>query len=87
MGIDRTNDTFKVVCLNPMGVKLFDLTGDRNSVTPRDVIPALANYGDLPRAVGGLRDLLPGRVGWRPRPAHRDEPGEDGYCPALFMSQ
>ena len=52
VGIDRTNDTFKVVCLNPMGVKLFDLTGDRNSVTPQDVIPALANYGDLPRAVG-----------------------------------
>jgi hypothetical protein len=35
-----------------MGVKLFDLTGDRKSVTPQDVIPALANYGDLPRAVG-----------------------------------
>ena len=64
VGIDRTNGTFKVVCLNPMGVKLFDLTGDRDSVTSHDVIAALANYGDLPRAVGDdIRrvyfDLLP----------------------------
>ena len=50
--VDRENSLFKVVCLNPMGVQLFALTGDRKSTVTESVMPALLQYGDLPSAVG-----------------------------------
>ena len=50
--IDRKSDIFKVVCLNPIGVQLFELTGDRNTIATQNVMPALLQYGDLPTAVG-----------------------------------
>jgi hypothetical protein len=50
--INRQDKTFKVVCLNPMGVKLFELEGDRNSIVTHYAIAALTQYGDLPAAVG-----------------------------------
>jgi outer membrane biogenesis lipoprotein LolB len=50
--IDRQNSTFKVVCLNPLGVQLFELSGDRNTVVTHNAMPALMQYGDLPTAVG-----------------------------------
>lgn len=50
--INRQSGIFKVVCLNPMGVQLFELTGDRNTIATQNVMPALLQYGDLPTAVG-----------------------------------
>ena len=62
--INRQNSVFKVVCLNPMGVQLFELSGDRNNIVTHNAMPALMEYGDLPTAVGNdIRkiyfDLLP----------------------------
>jgi len=50
--VDRKGQTFKVACLNPMGVQLFELSGDRNGIVPHNVLPVLMEYGDLPTAVG-----------------------------------
>ena len=50
--INRQNGMFKVVCLNPLGVQLFELSGDGNTIVTHNVMPALMEYGDLPTAVG-----------------------------------
>jgi hypothetical protein len=50
--INRQNGLFKVVCLNPLGVQLFELSGDRDSIVTHSAMPALMKYGDLPTAVG-----------------------------------
>lgn len=50
--INRQNGIFRVVCLNPLGVQLFELSGDRNSIETHFVMPAMMEYGDLPKAVG-----------------------------------
>ena len=50
--INRQDSTFKVVCLNPLGVQLFELSGDRNNIVTHNAMPALMQYGDLPTAVG-----------------------------------
>lgn len=52
LDIDRSAGVFKVVCLNPMGVKLFELSGDRHSVTNHYTIAAFARYGDVTSTVG-----------------------------------
>jgi hypothetical protein len=52
LDIDRRNNVFSVACLNPMGVKLFELSGDRNSITNRYTIAALNRYGDITTVVG-----------------------------------
>lgn len=50
--VNRQNSLFKVVCLNPMGVQLFELSGDRDTIVTHSALPALMQYGDLPTAVG-----------------------------------
>jgi hypothetical protein len=50
--INRLTSQFKVVCLNPMGVQLFELSGDRDTIVTHNAMPALMKYGDLPTAVG-----------------------------------
>lgn len=50
--INRQNNLFKVVCLNPLGVQLFELSGDRDNIVTHNALPALMKYGDLPTAVG-----------------------------------
>ena len=50
--IDRKNELLKVVCLNPMGVKLFELSGDRDKVENHYTIAALSRFGDITTAVG-----------------------------------
>jgi len=62
--IDRSKGTFRVICLNPMGVKLFDLSGDQNSTTTNFAIEPMAKYGEIGAAVAAdIRriyfDLLP----------------------------
>ncbi|HUI45022.1 MAG TPA: hypothetical protein VL122_03375 [Nitrospirota bacterium] len=62
--INRRDDLFKVVCLNPMGVKLFELAGNRDRIVPVYSIAAFSKYGDIASAVGAdIRriyfDLIP----------------------------
>lgn len=62
--VDRKNSSFKVVCLNPLGVQLFELSGDRHTIVTHNVLPVLMEHGDLPTAVGSdIRkiyfDLIP----------------------------
>jgi hypothetical protein len=63
--INRADRVFKVAGMNPMGIKLFEISGDQNSVTSHYSIPGFSRYGDLASAVGNdIRriyfDLVPG---------------------------
>ena len=63
--INRADRVFKVAGMNPMGIKLFELSGDQNSVTTRYSIANFTRYGDIAAAVGNdIRrmyfDLVPG---------------------------
>jgi Protein of unknown function (DUF3261) len=63
--INRADGVFKVAGMNPMGIKLFELSGDQNSVTTRYSIANLTRYGDIAAMVGNdIRrmyfDLVPG---------------------------
>lgn len=63
--IDRPARTFRIVCLNPLGVKLFELSGDAEHTEAHFVMPALLDQGgDFAGTVGeDIRriyfDLLP----------------------------
>jgi len=62
--IDSKNRTFKVACLNPMGVKLFEISGNDLGVMTTYAVAALAKYEELGATVGNdIRriyfDLLP----------------------------
>jgi len=50
--VNRELKTFAVSCLNPVGVKLFELTADKDSVKTNFVLKELLRRGDLPRVVG-----------------------------------
>ncbi len=50
--VDRDKKIFAVSCLNPVGIKLFELSGDSNSVKPGFVLKELLKKGDLPGVVG-----------------------------------
>jgi hypothetical protein len=52
LDINRRDGLFKVACLNPMGVKLFELSGDEKSVTNLYTIAAFNRYGDITTVVG-----------------------------------
>jgi len=62
--LDLENNTFQVSCMNPVGIKLFELTGNRSQIKSTFVLKELLQRGDLPTAVGeDIRriyfDLLP----------------------------
>ena len=62
--IDRKNESFRVVCLNPMGVKLFDLSGDKKGTITNFAIEPMAKQGDIAALVAAdIRriyfDLIP----------------------------
>ena len=50
--LDLENNTFKVSCMNPVGIKLFELTGNRHEIKSNFVLKELLQRGDLPQAVG-----------------------------------
>jgi len=65
--LNAIRHTFHVACLNPMGVKLFELSGDDRGVSTGYILEPLAKYGDIGAAVGGdIRriyfDLVPSRT-------------------------
>ena len=49
--IDTHQKIFTVVCLNPMGVKLFELSGDANDVECRFALEGFTRQGDFAQAV------------------------------------
>ena len=50
--LDLENNTFQVSCMNPVGIKLFELTGNRDTVKSTFVLKELLQRGDLPQTVG-----------------------------------
>ena len=50
--VNTGKKTFAVSCMNPVGVKFFELSGDSNSVKPVFVLPFLSHKGDVPGVVG-----------------------------------
>lgn len=51
--IDRPAQTFRIVCLNPMGVKLFELSGDALRTEAHFVLPPLLEHGgDFAATIG-----------------------------------
>jgi hypothetical protein len=63
--INRPDGVFRVAGMNPMGVKLFELSGDQHGVTSQYTIADFSRYGDIAAAVGNdIRriyfDLVPG---------------------------
>jgi len=63
--LDLTDGSFQVSCMNPVGIKLFELTGNRKEIDSNFVLKELLQKGDLPKVVGeDIRriyfDMLPG---------------------------
>jgi hypothetical protein len=52
LGANKRLKTFSLSCLNPAGIKLFELSGDEDSITANYVLKELLSKGDLPQAVG-----------------------------------
>jgi hypothetical protein len=50
--INRAERVFKVAGMNPMGVMLFEFSGNQDSVTTQYAIAAFTKYGDIASAVG-----------------------------------
>lgn len=52
LSLDARDRTFSLSCMNPLGVKLFEISGDRNSVTTHFALEEFTKKGDLGAAVG-----------------------------------
>jgi hypothetical protein len=50
--INIKDRTFKVACLNPMGVKLFEISANDQGLTNHYTVAAITQYGDIATAVG-----------------------------------
>lgn len=50
--INTKEKTFTIVCINPMGVKLFELSGDKDSIISHFVLEELSKQGNFASAVG-----------------------------------
>jgi len=64
--INRADGVFRVAGMNPMGVKLFELSGDQHGVTSQYTIADFSRFGDIATVVGNdIRriyfDLVPSR--------------------------
>jgi len=52
LDIDAKDHSYKVACMNHMGVKLFEISGNSDGVLSQSAIGTLADKGDIARAVG-----------------------------------
>ena len=50
--VNTNEKSFRVTSMNPMGVKLFELSGDKESVVSHFVMPELAKRGDVAAFIG-----------------------------------
>ena len=63
--VDRPTRSFAVACLNPVGIKLFDLVCERGRIEGRFVAPEIEKHGgDLAQAAG--TDLMRAYFDWSP---------------------
>jgi hypothetical protein len=51
--VDTIKQTFTVVCINHVGIKLFELSGDRNRITVHFMLEQFSEKGDFANTVGG----------------------------------
>lgn len=52
LDVSAKDRSYKVACMNHMGVKLFEVSGNREGVLSQSAIGPLADKGDIGRAVG-----------------------------------
>lgn len=50
--IDVRENKFKVICINPVGIKLFELSGDKDNTVSHFVMPEFAGKSDFTKFVG-----------------------------------
>jgi hypothetical protein len=50
--VDRGKGTFTAMAMNPLGVKLFEISGDREQIVSRYVIEPMAQRGNAADAIG-----------------------------------
>ena len=50
--IDRNKGTFSVACVNPLGVKLFEMSGDRKNTVCHYALEDFKKRGDIASAIG-----------------------------------
>lgn len=50
--INTREEKFTVVCINPIGIKLFEISGDKDGVVQHFVLDKFAGEGDFVNAVG-----------------------------------
>ncbi|MEW6599914.1 MAG: hypothetical protein AB1499_03000 [Nitrospirota bacterium] len=65
--VDTGEKAFRVVCMNPMGVKLFELSGDKSGIVPHFVLQQFSEKGNFSGTVGEdikriYFDLAPSRA-------------------------
>lgn len=90
--INRSNGVFRVAAMNPLGVKLFELSGDQHRVTSHYTIADFSRYGDIATAVGNdIRriyfNLVPGPEAsiWKRRyKLIYREPSSPGFLEYVF---
>lgn len=95
LDINTKDHVFNVVGMNPMGVKLFELSGDRNSVTTRYAIAAFARYGDIGAVVGNdikriYFDLVPSSEAQVRKKKYRivfRQPSDQGTLEYIYAGQ
>ena len=65
LSVDVPERTFAMACLNPVGIKLFELVGTNGAVAARFVAPEIEKHGgELAQAAGA--DLMRAYFDWRP---------------------
>ncbi|HTG00015.1 MAG TPA: hypothetical protein VK654_05450 [Nitrospirota bacterium] len=93
LNVDRDSGRFKVACLNTLGVKLFELSGDGDQVTDLYTIPAFSRFGSVTAAVGAdirrmYLNIVPSanaEIWWRSDSAVRlREPSPEGTIEYVF---
>ncbi len=86
---------YKVACMNHMGVKLFEVSGNRDGVLSQSAIGPLADRGDIARAVGDdiMRvyfDLVPSdqaRIAQKKNRLVFRQPSEEGALEYVFAGE
>jgi hypothetical protein len=52
VAVNTKDRTFNIACINQLGVKLFELTGNKDQVVANFVMPEFAKQGDFAKTVG-----------------------------------
>ncbi len=90
--VDAAEKAFRVVCMNPLGVKLFELSGDKGGIVPHYVLEQFSKQGNFAATVGeDIRriyfDLLPSPGAYVKKKKYEikfSEPAEAGTMEYIF---